>query len=212
MKIDRSLRLPADEYKTDVESKNLIVLHHTVGGNAVSTFEWWLTDPKPIGTAYIIARNGTIHEVFPPECWAYHLGYGNRVDEKRSIGIELASEGALMERNGRLYCFDRISPRTFFSAKSFDLGSPWRGYQHFAAYSELQLAATIELVGDLRLRFNVPPAVFKSVLTGTPSKFDINHRLFNGIVGHAHMRDDKTDVHPGFDWNRLVNELGLQRI
>ncbi len=212
MKIDTSLRLPPAEYKTDVESKNLIVLHHTVGGNAVSTFEWWLTDPKPIGTAYIIARNGTIHEVFPPECWAYHLGYGSRVDEKRSIGIELASEGALMERNGRLYCFDRISPRTFFSAKSYDLGYPWRGYQHFDAYEEAQLAATIELIGELRLKFNVPPAVIQHVQTGIPLVFNVNHRLFNGIVGHAHLREEKTDVHPGFDWNRLVNELKLQRI
>ena len=212
MKIDRSLRLPLDEYKSDVESKNLIVLHHTVGGSAISSFEWWLTDPKPIGTAYLIARDGTVHEVFPPECWAYHLGYGNRTDEKRSIGIELASEGALMERGGKLYCFDKVSQRTRFADESFDLGYPWRGYQHFDVYEEAQLAAVIELVGELRLRFNVPPAVFQSVHTGSPSIFHANHRLFNGIVGHAHVRDDKTDVHPGFPWNRLVNELSLQRI
>jgi N-acetyl-anhydromuramyl-L-alanine amidase AmpD len=183
-----------------------------VGASVASTFEWWLTDPKPIGTAYIIARNGTIHEVFPPECWAYHLGYGSRVDERRSIGIELASEGALMERNGRLYCFDRISPRTMFSAKSYDLGYAWRGYRYFDAYEEAQLAATIELVSDLRLRFNVPPAVLKNVQTAVPAIYVSSQRLWNGIVGHAHLRDDKTDVHPGFDWNRLVNELGLQRI
>lgn len=212
MKIDRSLRLPVDEYKDEVTKKNLIVLHHTVGGNTVSTFEWWLTDPKPIGTAYLIARDGTIHEVFPPECWAYHLGYGNRVDEKRSIGIELASEGALLERGGKLYCYDRISMRTRFADKSFDLGHAWRGYQHFAAYEEAQLAATIELVGDLRRRFNVPPAILRSALTGVPSIFHANYRIFNGIVGHAHLRDDKTDVHPGFPWNRLVDELSLQRI
>lgn len=212
MNIDRSLRLPADEYKTDVERKNLIVLHHTVGGSAKSTFEWWLTDPKPIGTAYLIARDGTIHEVFHPECWAYHLGYGSRVDEKRSIGIELASEGALLERGGKLYCYDRISMRTRFADKSFDLGRAWRGYRYFDAYAEAQIAATIELVGDLLHRFSIPPAVFRDVLTGTPSKFDVNHRLWTGILGHAHLRDEKTDVHPGFDWNRLVSELKLQRI
>lgn len=214
MNVDHSLRLPTAEYKTEITVKNLIVLHHTVGGSARSTFRWWLTDPRPIGTAYLIARDGTVHEVFPPECWAYHLGYGSRVDERRSIGIELASEGALLERGGELYCFDRVSERTRYllEGKSFDLGYAWRGYQHFAVYPEAQLAATIELVGELRLRFNIPPAVFQDVQTGVPSVFNVNHRLWNGILAHAHVRDDKTDVHPGFDWNRLVNELGLQRI
>jgi len=212
MKLDHSLRLPIDQYKNEVTKKNLIVLHHTVGGSARSTWRWWMTDPKPIGTAYIVARDGTIHEVFHPECWAYHLGYGSRMDEKRSIGIELASEGALVERGGELYCFDRVSERTRFTDDVFDLSSPWRGYRYFAAYAEAQLAATIELVGDLLRRFSIPPAVFRDVLTGTPSKFDVNHRLWNGIIGHAHVRDDKTDVHPGFDWNRLIAELKLQRI
>jgi N-acetyl-anhydromuramyl-L-alanine amidase AmpD len=212
MKIDRSLRLPPDEYKVEVTKKNLIVLHHTVGASATSTFEWWLTDPKPIGTAYLIARDGTVHEVFPPEGWAYHLGYGSRVDERRSIGIELASEGALLERGGRLYCYDKLTERTRFTGGSFDLGYAWRGYRYFDVYEEAQLAALIELVGDLTHRFNVPPAVLQTVRTGQPSIFHVNHRLFNGIVGHAHLRPEKTDVHPDFDWNRLVNELGLQRI
>ncbi len=212
MNLDRTLRLGVDQYNAEPSEKHLIVLHHTVGGSAVSTFEWWLTDPKPIGTAYIVARDGTIHEIFPPNCWAYHLGYGSRVDERRSIGIELASEGALMERRGKLYCFDRVSERTRYEGESFDLGYAWRGYQHFAVYPEAQLAATIDLVEDLLRRFHVPPAVFKSVQTGAPSVFNVNHRLWNGILGHAHVRDDKTDVHPGFDWDRLVSELGVQRI
>ena len=212
MKIDRSLQLPADEYKNEAGSKNLIILHHTVGGSARSTWRWWLTDPRPIGTAYLIARDGTIHELFPPECWAFHLGYGSRVDEKRSIGIELASEGALLERGGELYCFDRVSERTRFIGDVFNLNSPWRGYRYFAAYAEAQLAATIELVGDLIHRFNIPPAVLRAARSGHPSIFHANHRVFNGIIGHAHVRDDKTDVHPGFDWDRLVAELKLQRI
>ncbi len=212
MKIDRSLRLPAEEYKDEPSAKNLIVLHHTVGASVASTFRWWLTDPKPIGTAYLIARDGTIHEIFQPQFWAYHLGYGSRVDERRSIGIELASEGALLERGGRLYCYDKLTERTRFIGESFDLGRAWRGYRYFAAYEEAQLAATIELVGDLLHRFNVPPAILPNTSNNDLPFFTTAHRLWTGIVGHAHLRPDKTDVHPGFDWNRLVNELGLQRI
>jgi N-acetyl-anhydromuramyl-L-alanine amidase AmpD len=190
----------------------LLIIHHTVGGSARSTFRWWLTDPKPIGTAYIVARNGTIHEVFPPDRWAYHLGYSRRRDEKRSIGIELAVEGALLKRGGELYCFDRVSERTRYRGQVYDLGRTWRGYRYFAAYPAAQIRAVIELIGDLLLRFAIPPVVPRNVRTGVAPRFREQHRLREGVLGHAHVRPDKTDVHPGFPWNRLVNELGLQRI
>lgn len=190
----------------------MVLLHHTAGGSARSTFQWWLTDPKPIGTAYLIARDGTVHEVFPPECWAYHLGYGRRRDEKRSIGIELASEGALTERGGKLYCFDRVSERTRYRGRVFDLGRSWRGYQYYAAYTPAQITATIWMVKWLIWNLSIPPVVQRSVRTGRAARFDVKHRLRQGIIAHAHVRADKTDVHPGFDWDRLVNELKLQRI
>ena len=212
MKLDKSLRLPRSEYKNERTKKNLIVLHHTTGASAASTFRWWLTDPKPIGTAYIVARDGTVHEVFPPECWAYHLGYGRRRDEKRSIGIELASEGALLKRGRELYCFDRVSERTRYRGQVYDLGRTWRGYRYFAAYTNNQLANLIKLLNLLLGAFPIPPVVPRGARTGRAVRFNVKHRLRQGIIAHAHVRADKTDVHPGFDWNRLVNELGLQRI
>ncbi len=213
MKINRRrFLLPTSEYKDErIARKNLIVLHHTVGGSARSTFRWWLTDPKPIGTAYLIERDGTIYEVFPPKCWAYHLGYGRRGDEKRSIGIELASEGALLERGRELYCFDRVSERTRYRGRVYDLGRTWRGYRYFAAYPAAQLRAAIELVGDLLLRFAIPPVVPRNARTGITPRFREEHRLRAGVLAHAHIRSDKTDVHPGFPWDRLVRELRLHR-
>ena len=212
MKLDKSLKLPRSEYKNERTKKNLIVLHHTTGASAASTFKWWLTDPKPIGTAYIVARDGTIHEVFPPERWAYHLGYGVRRDERRSIGIELANEGALTPWGSYLYCFDRVTKRTRYRGKVFDLGRVWRGYRYFAAYPAAQIRAAIELVGDLLLRFAIPPVVPRNARTGRAARFDVKHRLRQGIIAHAHVRADKTDVHPGFPWDRLVRELGLHRV
>lgn len=74
MNVCTDLRLPVDQYFNETPKKDLIVLHHTVGGSAKSTFDYWRTDPEHIGTAYIVERDGTIYEVFSPECWAYHLG------------------------------------------------------------------------------------------------------------------------------------------
>ena len=212
MKIDRSLRLPVDEYKDEVTKKNLIVLHHTTGASARSTFRWWLTDPKPIGTAYIVARDGTIHEVFPPDRWAYHLGYGRRRDEKRSIGIELASEGALLERGGELYCFDKLTERTRYKGNPYRAVRTWRGYLWFAPYTDDQVMSTIKLVKYLLTKFPIPPTVPRSISARRPTIYRASNRLRTGILSHAHVREDKTDVHPGFPWRWFAREVGLHLI
>ena len=212
LNLDHSLALPPREYKKETTKKNLIVLHHTTGGSARSTFDWWLTDPKPIGTAYLVGRSGTIHQVFPTDCWAYHLGYSRRADERRSIGIELANEGALTHRGGYLYCYDRVSDRTRYRGRVFDLGRVWRGYRYFAAYSPAQIRATIKLIKLILDFFPIPPVVPRGVRSGRVVRFKLQHRLRKGILAHAHVRADKTDVHPGFPWDRLVSELKLHRI
>lgn len=144
--VDRSLRLPEAEYFPGREQKSGIAIHHTVGGSAKSTIEWWLADrtnggrPKLTGTAYIIARDGTIHEVFDPTAWAYQFGLTWPVAarlrfERRFVGIELASAGGLIEHAGRLYCFDRVSSRTRKSkTQAFDAGRQYRGYRWFDRY------------------------------------------------------------------------------
>jgi hypothetical protein len=40
--IDRSLRLPKSEYFPPAHKKTGIAIHHTVGGTARSTFDWWM--------------------------------------------------------------------------------------------------------------------------------------------------------------------------
>lgn len=101
MQVDQSMRLTPDQYIPERQEKDLVVLHHTVGGTARSTFEWWQTGDREqrVATAYIIDRDGIIYEVFDPAHWAYHLGLKGAAGahDKRSIGIELASEGGLRE-------------------------------------------------------------------------------------------------------------------
>jgi N-acetyl-anhydromuramyl-L-alanine amidase AmpD len=203
--VDRSLRLSDAQYLQEEHPKDLIVLHHTAGGSARSTFNWWQEgDPKRIGTAYIVERDGTIFEVFDPRFWAFHLGLRGtegRVD-RRSVGIELASEGWLEEGDGGLRAFGRP-----FEGEVYDHGSEWRGHRLFAAYTDDQVAAAIALVDHLCELFAVPRR--------TPADhggFDRNLFDFQGIVGHHHVRADKTDLHPGFPWDRLVRECRLERI
>ncbi len=213
--IDRSLRLPDSQYFPVAEEKTGIALHHTVGGTAQSTFFHWLNQSELIGTAYLIARDGTVHEIFAPQSWAWQFGLPwppqmKTSFEKRHIGIEIASEGGLIEKNGQLYSFDRITPKTRFDRnQAFDFGSDYRGYRYFARYTAAQLDALVQLVDDLCTRFNIP----RSVPSDPIAFYDKKLLKFNGIIGHAMVRRDKCDPAPDLQlWQRLRQDCGLAQI
>lgn len=206
MKILKTLRMEAKDFIPAVTSKDLIILHHTVGGSAKSTIDYWKTDEQRIGTAYVVERDGSVYEAFDPKYWAFHLGLKGTdgAVDKRSIGIEIASEGGLIEREEKLYCFGVVSERTLFKQEFYDHGMPWRGFRFFDSYSKEQINSITELINDLCLRFKIPKQ--------TPANhFDANdsYREFKGILGHHHLRPDKSDVHPGFEWQRVVEKCKL---
>ncbi len=213
MNIDRSLRLPPGQYYSRAQLKTAICLHHTVGGSAASSFAWWLQDPRVVGTAYLVERDGTVLEVFPPECWAGHLACHDPALERSSIGIELASEGALTERDGNLWAFDGkrlLGDTTSLLAQGrvVRLERPWRGYhQWFDAYDEAQVAATIELVAHLVETFALERRLPDEAAwpAGDPRPY-VGYR---GVFHHACVRADKSDLHPLFPWHRLASALGV---
>jgi N-acetyl-anhydromuramyl-L-alanine amidase AmpD len=214
MNISTDLRLPPTEYFNASQTKDLIVLHHTVGGSAKSTFDYWRTDPQHIGTAYIVERDGTIFEVFPPECWAYHLGLKigpMGVVDKRSIGIEIASEGALLEREGKYYAFGRMAEQTRFTATNaekdvFDCGKVWRNYRYFAQYTPAAIASVCQLVNDMLTRFAIPHQT-----PANHTEADLaGYRNHKGVLTHCQLRTDKTDCHPGFAWDQLIASCNLE--
>ena len=97
------------EYNKAVYDKKQIVLHHTASGNGVNgDINWWLKVKKRIGTCILIARDGTIHQVFSSKYWAYHLGENGkdhvslglryRRNDMESIGIEIDSWGGLKKK------------------------------------------------------------------------------------------------------------------
>jgi len=235
LSINRSLRLTDDQYFKEETVKTNICLHHTVGGSAASTFKYWQGNPDRVATSYIIERDGTIYEVFDPMYWAHHLGLKlpkNTVYNKRTIGIELASEGAL--RSGQelnlksnttnfdtnyLYAFDIDTP-PFVSAKKlyhlynddvnghkfWNNGIQFRGYMFFDEYDEPQVVATIALVLHLCEQFSIPKQLIPNA-----DKFAFTEWILSndwkGIYTHVNVRADKSDLAPCWDWNRLRDAL-----
>lgn len=224
MNLDHTtFRLNLDQFINEPQDKDLIVLHHTVGGSAASTFDYWnRQDERRVATPYLVDRDGTIYETFDPACWAYHLGLkgadaaGGR-HERRSIGIELASEGALLEHRGNLYCFDVVSGRTLKrQGEAVKLPAPWRGRQWFDAYEPAQLEAATQLVEMLLQRFpSIPRRTVRDHSLG-PNWPGTNEGLladrlsFRGVLGHADLRADKTDPHPLFPWSELARRCALE--
>ncbi len=219
--IDRSLRFPKSAYFPPAERKSGVAIHHTVGMSARSTYDWWTRDrtnggrPQMVGTAYLIDHDGTVFEVFEPGAWAYQFGLrwlpASRIAfEQRFIGIELASEGPLLDVNGELYCFDQVSPRTRKRREeAFDFGQPYRSYRWFDRYEAAQLEALGRLVNQLCERFEIPRQ--------SPSRpFDYyGDELirFEGVIGHANVRRDKTDPAPTMTlWNALHNHAGVRPV
>jgi len=217
LEIHKDWRLDPSEYYPQAQTKDLIVLHHTVGGSAWSTFKWWRDDPRHISTAYIVGRDGTAYEVFPPDCWAWHLGVKHEGIEKRSIGIELASEGGLLckRRNGNgpheLWAFDgakRLGLASMLkkSHRVVHLEEPWRGYSWFDAYEPAQIMTTIALSLYLTRRFDVPRKIPAPQLCRGPA--DLSRWLhYRGVLHHAMLRRDKSDLHPRFPFETLRTTL-----
>lgn len=205
--VDRSLRLSPGQFIDEAHPKDLIVLHHTAGGSAVSTVRWWNSgDHRRIATAYIVERDGVVSEVFDPRLWAFHLGIagtGGRVD-RRSIGIEIASEGGLKIKDGEFYKFDKVGAGHEFHGSIYDHGSSWRGYRYFAAYTDAQESAVADLVDHLCASSGIARRT-----PADPSLFSADHVEFRGVISHSHVRPDKSDIHPGFSWQALADKCLL---
>lgn len=199
--INRVHRMPADQFYAEAWPKKQIYIHHTVGGSAISSLNHWLRDPERIGTAYLIDRDGTIYEVFDPRYWAHHLGLRHKRNtelNRSSIGIEIASEGALLkDKDGILRAFDG---RAVFKDRAAVLNYPWRGYQYFDLYEPAQERSLFALVKHLCEQHSVPK---RCVEQKESTIYDEKFFDFNGILGHCNVRPDKTDPHPFFRFDQL---------
>ena len=219
--VDRSLSLPQSEYFPDPQAKTGIALHHTVCDSAHTTLDIWRGDraaggkPRRVATAFVVDLDGTVYEAFDPACWAWQFGLSWRDDlrlpfEQPFIGIEITSEGGLTEHDDRLYAYDRVAP-VFEkpAAEALECPAPYRGYRWFDRYEPEQLTALGLLVDDLCTRFGIPRVY--------PEKPFLYYgdalASFEGVIGHAMVRDDKSDPAPDPRlWATLEQMAGLQPV
>lgn len=196
--------IKSDNFFKEEIKKTQIYLHHTVSSNAKGSISWWDQDGKPIATAYVIDKDGTIYQTFDPKYWSFHLGlkYGpsRGFADKKSIGIEIVNEGGLKKISDKNFMWN--DGKSKYVGKVITLEKPWRGYQYFAAYTDQQVNAVAELLKYLIPKFNIEKKVLESY------DFNTNYALnYKGILSHCNVREDKSDISPAFPLLSLQNLL-----
>lgn len=192
--IIKSALLDSKQYIHSNVKKKRIVLHHTSGGTAESSIAWWNTHRDRVCTPYLIKRDGTILEVYPPEFWAYALGINSSWAEKKSIHIELCNYGWLNKIEGEFYTSygKKISREKVNTYKH-----EHRGHLYYEKYTEDQISSLIYLIDHLVHKFNLS--------IGDVEKFwwyDKNSS--KTLISHTTVRKDKSDIHPQPDLIKAI--------
>ena len=221
-------------YKTET-AKTCIVLHSTAGVLRSDLASLTKKD-NHVSVPYIIARNGTIYELFDPKYWSYHLGKGsvggNSVNSKRSIGIELSNYGPLtkngneletiysridyIDKNGKskktkkdVYCLDSETEHYTVVEDGF------RDKKYFASFTKAQYEALDELLDYLCTEYNIPREFIPY-----DKRFDVfpnstDAKTFTGICSHVNFRKSgKWDLGPDFEWDLICddNDIILEEV
>ena len=200
----------ATYYYPEETAKERIVLHFTAGnllGDLVT-----LTGEQHVSTPYVIARNGTIYQLFSPKHWSYHLGRGsiggNTNQSKATIGIEISNYGPLTRNGDQLETIYSKPgrPDVYSTIGETDAyiktETPFRDYSYFASYTDEQYDSLIKLLRHLTSEFGIAREFLDPALRYQP--YD-NITGFSGIVSHVnYRRSGKWDIGPAFDWERVI--------
>jgi N-acetyl-anhydromuramyl-L-alanine amidase AmpD len=195
-------------YTAEAAPKERVALHFTTG--YIRGDVRVLTVPKSeparrVSVPFIIARDGNIYNLFDSRYWAYHLGPtavgGNTAMSRSSVGVEISNIGPLLQQGQSLitttskevYC--HLNESTYFRKASY------RGFSYYASFTDAQYASLITLLRYLTSRFNIPRR-FLPLASRYETRNDIP--TFRGIVSHVNFRNDKFDIGPAFDWDRVI--------
>lgn len=201
-------------------AKERIVLHFTAG-NLRSDMQSLTTQDRHVSVPFVIARDGTIYQLFPSGNWSGHIGGGlgnqgtKNAQDKVTIGIELSNYAYLVPRDGNLETIysrlpqngkpgpvDEYCPLSN-TAAYLKIDKPFREQSYYASYTPEQLESTIILIRYLTKKYNIP----RQFLPEDKRYITTNDVLtFKGIVSHVNYRSSgKWDIGPAFDWNTLIS-------
>jgi N-acetylmuramoyl-L-alanine amidase len=198
----------------DTPAKERVVVHFTAGylkGDMAALSK----KDNHVSVPFVMARDGTIYQLFSSKYWSYHLGKGaaggNSPMSKSAVAIELSNVAYLREKNGML-----VDPygAPYCSLADTDayvtLPQAYRGYTRFATFTDAQYKSLISLLRYITLTYKIPATFLPE-----PQRYDVypNVASFRGITTHVNYQPasyGKWDFGPAFDWTRVM--AGLQTV
>ena len=193
-------------------AKEQVVLHFTMGylkGDLAT-----LTKPdRHVSVPFLVARDGTIYNLFPSFYWSYHLGpgakAGNTARSRATIGIEISNIGPLMSNGDQLTTTystpERRDVYCDLDQDGFYVEAPFRGFDYYATFTDAQYVSVIQLLRYVTARYGIrrrflPPARRYGAT--------VDNARFLGIISHVNYRPTgKTDIGPAFDWTRVMEQM-----
>ena len=159
--------LPRGQYLSGPTKKEWLFLHHTAGWhNPYNTVSAWGRDTRgQIATEFVIGGqsikggdekfDGEVVKCIPDGGYGWHLGIGNNVMHRNSVGIEVCNFGQLTKggytkKGVRV----KLNPDKFYTyvgtevhpSQIVELSQPFRGFKHWHKYSDNQIDNLKELI------------------------------------------------------------------
>jgi len=195
----------------DTPAKERVVVHFTAGylkGDMAALTK----KDNHVSTPFVVARDGTIYQLFASKFWSYHLGKGaqggNSPMSKSGVAIEMSNVAYLREKNGTL-----VDPygAPYCSTADTDayqaLSTPYRGYTRFATFTDAQYKSLTNLLRYLTATYKIPAEFLPEA-----QRYDVYPAVasFKGITTHVNYQPQsygKWDIGPAFDWSRVIGAL-----
>lgn len=192
--------------------KKKIVLHFTVGHLKGDLLSLTSESRGHVSTAFVVARDGIVYQLFSSAAWSYHLGRnaqgGNGNQSKISIGIEISNYGPLTKKGNELHtAYSKANRKDVYCTlddtdQYIKLPRSYRGYQYYTNYTNEQYHAIIVLLRYLTKTYDIPRKFVDEANRFKTTRS--NSADFEGITSHVNFRSDKFDIGPAFDWERVI--------
>jgi N-acetyl-anhydromuramyl-L-alanine amidase AmpD len=189
--------------------KERIALHHTAGYLKSDLRALMSKQRGKVSTNFVIARDGTIYQLFSSAAWSYHMGRGalggNKKGSSSSIGVELSNFGWLVEKGDELHT---IYGSAFCKKSETDLytklDQPYRGHSYYAGFPDAQINSLIVLMRYLNKSYKIPMAYLPENVRYLTTQKAVD---FKGVVSHVNFRTEesgKWDLGPAFPWKKVI--------
>jgi hypothetical protein len=219
--------LPRGEYAAGPTKKEWLFLHHTAGWeNPYNVISSWGRDKRGIvGTEFVIGGphpvsgdsryDGEILQAIPTGGYGWHLGTGNSLMHRNSIGIEVCNFGYLTKGgfnrnvNGKRTWVARNS-RLFYTyvgtevheKQVIKLDKPFRGYEYWHKYSSKQISSLKDLILFIanRDKIDVKKGLPELIRKRGVDAFNVCNvemcTKTKGLWNHTNVQTGKFDMYP----------------